>query len=160
MIAHAVAEMPNECCGLLGGKRGATPQASGLTEAVQALRSFPLVNAAASPREYVSEPRSMFDAVRAMDDLGLEMVAIYHSHPYSPPVPSRRDREESFQEGFVNIIISPGSAPPDVEAWWISPTESRRLSWVTVEDLDAEKSTDPGARPETGEDVSGSRVIA
>src|SRR5262245_45099121 len=42
MVAQAVEEVPNECCGLLAGRPG-EPVA----------RRYPLVNAAASPVEYL-----------------------------------------------------------------------------------------------------------
>ena len=80
MIDQARAELPNECCGLLAGV---------VEEGVaRVVRAFPLVNVEASPVEYESEPRSMFEAVRAMLKERLDVVAVYHSHPTSPAVPT------------------------------------------------------------------------
>src|SRR5438105_153199 len=53
---------------------------------ITVVQRYALVNTAASPTEYLSDPRSMFEAVRDMRRLGLEIVAIYHSHPTSAPV--------------------------------------------------------------------------
>src|SRR5205823_2983446 len=58
MVQHAQTELPNECCGLLAGLREG--------DVLRVLARHPLVNGAASPVEYLSEPRSMFDAVKAM----------------------------------------------------------------------------------------------
>ncbi len=73
MLAQAAAELPNECCGLLAGR---VADGVGVVEA-----RYPLVNAAASPREYLSDGRSMFAAVRDIDRRGLDILAVYHSHP-------------------------------------------------------------------------------
>src|SRR5438067_13873196 len=85
MIEQARAEQPNECCGLLAGVTAG--------EAGQVRCRYPLVNAAASPALFESDPRSTFDADRDMRRRGLEVLAVYHSHPTSAPVPSRTDLE-------------------------------------------------------------------
>src|SRR5262245_2295643 len=99
MLAQAAAELPNECCGLLGGLR--TPDGH-----LRAVRFLPLVNAAASPTAYESEPRSMFEAMRELRRSELDVVAIYHSHPSSRAVPSRTDLALNWGERVVNLIIS------------------------------------------------------
>src|SRR5262245_21327595 len=83
--AQARDEAPLEGCGLLAGT------VAGGVGTVTA--RYPLVNEAASPVEYRSEPRSMLRAVRDIDRQGLEVLAVYHSHPTSAPIPSRTDRE-------------------------------------------------------------------
>ncbi len=55
MIAQARAELPNECCGLLGGTIDAGA-------AIVKVR-YPIANALASPVEFLSEPRDLFAAV-------------------------------------------------------------------------------------------------
>src|SRR5438445_6194355 len=103
MLAQAVAEAPNECCGLLAGTlEGEGPTA----RSGRVLRRYPLVNTAASPVEFLSEPRSMFEAVRDMRGVGLDILAIYHSHPASGPVPSRTDLERNYSPDVMNLIIS------------------------------------------------------
>src|SRR5262249_14613414 len=69
IVAQARAELPNECCGLLAGRIVDTPSG----RAGQVVRRYPLINAAASPVEYLSEPKSMFHAVRDMDRHELEL---------------------------------------------------------------------------------------
>jgi proteasome lid subunit RPN8/RPN11 len=48
MVAQAVAELPNECCGILAGIVDADE--AGAIGRVR--RHYPLVNAAASPKEF------------------------------------------------------------------------------------------------------------
>jgi [CysO sulfur-carrier protein]-S-L-cysteine hydrolase len=129
MIDHARTELPNECCGLLAGKI-----VSGNPPMAHAERRLPLVNALASPVEYLSEPRSMFEAVREIDRLGLDMLAVYHSHPTSEPIPSRKDREQSYSPNVVHLIISLKHSRPQIRGWWLSAENQREATVVMIED--------------------------
>ena len=75
--AHAAAEAPNECCGLLLFRDGV------------AARYARGRNALASPYRYELEidPSLWF-----LEDDGYEL-AVFHSHPETEPIPSRTDRE-------------------------------------------------------------------
>ncbi len=121
LIAQAVAEQPNECCGLLAGVRdGAVGRV---------LRRYPLVNALASPREFLSDGRSMLDADKDMRSHGLDLLAVYHSHPTSHAVPSRTDLEHHGMEEVVCLIVSPATDPPTVRGWWLTETDYREAEW-------------------------------
>ncbi len=112
MLAHAVAEFPRECCGILAGVVR--------EEIVIVSRHFPLANCAADPRtEYLSEPRGMLAADKAMRALDLDLVAIYHSHPISQPIPSRKDVERNYSDDVMNLIISLQDGQPKMRAWWL-----------------------------------------
>jgi proteasome lid subunit RPN8/RPN11 len=129
MVAHALSENPNECCGLLagivedgeGGKVGRVD------------RRYPLVNAAASPVEFESDSRNMFAAVKDMRTLGIDVLAVYHSHPASPPVPSRKDLARNYSPDVVNLIVSLTTQPPTVRGWWLTDVDYREASWETVD---------------------------
>jgi len=77
LVEHALAEQPNEACGLVV-----------LRDAV-ADRYVPGRNAAASPYRFELEvpPETWF-----LEDDGWEL-AVFHSHVSSPPRPSRTDVE-------------------------------------------------------------------
>ena len=126
MLAHARADLPNECVGLLAGV------ISGGMGRVTA--RYPLVNAVASPREYLSQPESMFSAYRDMRQHGLEILAIYHSHPSSDPVPSRTDLERNYSGDVVNFIISLKLEPPVLRGWWLKEDKYSELEWYWVTD--------------------------
>jgi proteasome lid subunit RPN8/RPN11 len=123
MIAQALSEQPNECCGLLAGVREATEGVA------RVQRIYPLVNAAASPVEYLSDARSMFEAMRDMRRLSLDVLAVYHSHPTTAPVPSRKDLERNYSEEVMNLIVSLMNAPPEVRAWWLTAETYREADW-------------------------------
>jgi len=88
-----------------------------------------LVNAAQSPTEYLSDPRSMFEAVRDMRRRGIDILAIYHSHPTSHPIPSRTDLERNYSCEVMNLIISLKDSVPQTRAWWLSENNYREADW-------------------------------
>src|SRR5947209_524487 len=89
ILAQADAERPLECCGILAG-----PPADGGCELL-VTQHYALVNAAASPTEYESDARSILSAFKDMRRRGWDILAVYHSHPTSPPIPSRKDIERN-----------------------------------------------------------------
>ena len=123
MLWHALAERPLECCGLLAG----VIRADGVGEV--RLR-YPLLNAAASAVEFESEPRSHFSADRDIRRQELEVLAVYHSHPTSEPVPSRKDRERNNWPQAVTFIISLTTTTPTVRGWWLTAEDYRAAEWA------------------------------
>jgi [CysO sulfur-carrier protein]-S-L-cysteine hydrolase len=121
IIAHARHELPAECCGLLAGVIE--------DEVGRVTMHLPLVNALASPAEYESESRSLFAAHKTMRAAGAEVLAVYHSHPTSDPVPSRKDLDRNYSEGVVNFIIGLRRAEPDVRGWWLTADGAREAAW-------------------------------
>lgn len=121
MIAHAQRERPRECCGLLGGREG------------QARSIFPLRNEAASATEYlVSE--GLFAPFRALRARGEDLMAIYHSHPASPAVPSRLDIEKNLYPDVVHIVISLAGPEPDVRGYRLAADRYREVPLACVVD--------------------------
>ena len=104
MVGQAQAELPNECCGFLAGT-----VADGVGRVT---KGYPLVNEAASPVMYACEGRSLFNAHKDMRRLGIELLAIYHSHPTSAPVPSKTDLARAFWPEAMSLIISLAEAEP------------------------------------------------
>jgi proteasome lid subunit RPN8/RPN11 len=79
IFEQARAELPNECCGLIGGTRG------------EARSLYPAANAEASPFRYVLDPADQLRISEEMDAAGEELAAIYHSHTKSEAYPSQTD---------------------------------------------------------------------
>ncbi|MCW5874602.1 MAG: M67 family metallopeptidase [Anaerolineales bacterium] len=98
MAAHAAAESPNEACGLLAGAEGASVQI------------FPITNELKSPTHYSMAPGEQLQAFMQMEQRGLQLLAIYHSHPAGPPTPSRTDLAEARYPGVVHLIWAPSEA--------------------------------------------------
>ena len=103
LVEHAEAELPNEACGLLVLRDGV------------AERLVPGRNRAASPYRFELEvdPETWF-----LEDEGYEL-AVFHSHPSSPPRPSRTDVENiGLWEGRAYVILSLRSG--ELAAWTIA----------------------------------------
>jgi proteasome lid subunit RPN8/RPN11 len=126
MVSQARAEYPNECCGFLGGTWQDRP---GLRTA-RVLKRCPLVNESTTPHiEYLAE-KSLFPAVRDIERAGFDIVGIYHSHPTSDPVPSKKDRERNYYgPDVIHVIMSLKDAVPTLRAWQIDADEVREVTW-------------------------------
>lgn len=82
--AHALREAPRECVGALGGHAQ--------EQGALALALYPLPNVSPKPEsEYLADPGRLLRAMRAMQNEGFTLVALYHSHPRGPALPSRTD---------------------------------------------------------------------
>ena len=100
--AHAEEEAPNEACGLVVLRDGT------------AERYVPGRNAAESPYRFELDvaPETWF-----LEDEGYEL-AVFHSHPASPPRPSRTDVENiGLWQGRPYLILS--LASEDIAGWTI-----------------------------------------
>lgn len=132
MCQHAQSIRPLECCGILAGTLD--------LPVARVVAHYPLTNALASPVEFEGDPRELLRAYRDIDARGLRLLAIYHSHPTSPPIPSKKDLERSYGEDVVNFILSLTSVPPTVRAWWLTGTDYREAEWELRSDGDAIRS--------------------
>jgi [CysO sulfur-carrier protein]-S-L-cysteine hydrolase len=107
LIAHARAEAPNECCGMIASHDG------------RAVAVHPAQNAAASPLRYEIEPRQQLELTQAIEDAGHDLGAIYHSHTRTAPEPSQTDINLAFYPDSLYLIVGIAGAQPDVRAWHI-----------------------------------------
>jgi proteasome lid subunit RPN8/RPN11 len=94
LIAHAGEGFPLEVCGILGG--------SGDT--VSAI--YRMTNTDASNEHFMMDPKEQFAVVKDLRAKGLDMLAIYHSHPETPARPSEEDIRLALTPGVAYIIIS------------------------------------------------------
>ena len=80
IVAHAKAGLPNEACGIIAGLDGT------------AQRFFPAEPDAPSPYYYRISSEDQIRIMNEIDDAGLDLIGIYHSHVASPayPVADRR----------------------------------------------------------------------
>jgi proteasome lid subunit RPN8/RPN11 len=93
LIKLAEELVPGEVCGVIGGENG------------KAKQIFPIRNISGNPFRYMMDPEGQVAAFFKIDELGLEIVAIFHSHPHSVPVPSPTDINESTYPDIPHIII-------------------------------------------------------
>lgn len=79
IVDHAVRDAPNECCGIVATRDGA------------AVSVHEFENLAASPFRFDIDGMSLFRTIEEIEEQGLEMGVIYHSHTRSEPYPSQTD---------------------------------------------------------------------
>jgi [CysO sulfur-carrier protein]-S-L-cysteine hydrolase len=107
MVAHAREDLPNECCGMIGGRDG---------EARSVVR---VVNAAATPLRYEMDPQGQFDALKEIEGAGDELLGIYHSHTKSAAYPSQTDVNQAvaWPDQIYVIVSMADDHAPDVKAF-------------------------------------------
>ncbi|MGE0067149.1 MAG: Mov34/MPN/PAD-1 family protein [Solirubrobacterales bacterium] len=106
MVAHAREDLPNECCGMIGGVGG---------EATSVIR---VENSAASPLRYEMDPQAQYNALKAIEDGGAELLGIYHSHTKSAAYPSQTDVNQAVAwPEQVYVIVSLAEEEADVKAF-------------------------------------------
>ena len=81
ILAHAVAGLPNEACGLIAGTVD-------------------------GEKKYVKDPREQFAAVKDARAKHLEMLGNFHSHPESPSRPSEEDKRLAYDSKANYLILS------------------------------------------------------
>jgi len=118
IVAHARAGLPNEACGILAGLDGRVE------------RFFPAESDEPSPYYYRIESRDQIRIMNEIDEAGLDLIGIYHSHTSSPAFPSRTDAEQAFWPDAVYVIVSLASPDADVRGYRIRGME------VTEEELE------------------------
>lgn len=121
MLAHARAEVPNEACGLL----------SGSLSAGTASAYHPARNADASPYVYTVHPEDLVRIVFGIEDAGVDLVAIFHSHTHTPAVPSPTDRRQAqYPDAFYVLatLSDPDASAADaLRAWRILDGQSHEV---------------------------------
>jgi proteasome lid subunit RPN8/RPN11 len=79
IVGHAQRDAPNECCGMVATRDGA------------AVAVHEATNTAASPFRFEVDGMELHRTLTGIEDRGLDMGAIYHSHTRSEPYPSQTD---------------------------------------------------------------------
>lgn len=124
LVEHALADLPNECCGMIAGRGGT---------ATRVLRAS---NVEGSPFMYVMDPREQLRMMDEIDESGDELLAVYHSHTRSAAYPSRTDVELAFYPDTLYLIVSIADRDaPELRAFRIArgAPEGRQIAEERVE---------------------------
>lgn len=95
ILEHARAEAPNEACGLLAGRNGYVTHVLSATNVAE----NPLVG-------YLMDPHDQIRHFQAIEEQGLDLLGIYHSHPVSQAFPSPTDLSMAYYPEAVYAIVS------------------------------------------------------
>jgi len=123
IVAHAVRDAPNECCGLVVGRDGTATSA------------LSLENLAASPFRFDIDGRELIAFAFADEDED-QLTAIYHSHTRSDPYPSQTD--VNFAAGWPGVewlivgVPKAKDAEPEVRSYLIEDGAIREVELEVV----------------------------
>ncbi|HVB07166.1 MAG TPA: M67 family metallopeptidase [Acidimicrobiales bacterium] len=109
IVAHCLAELPNEGCGLIAGD-----PASGVVHTV-----FPTRNAAASARLYTVDPRDHLRADREAEAAGASIIGVFHSHTHTDPYPSPTDVAQAPDPTWHYVLVSLRDELPSLRSYRI-----------------------------------------
>jgi proteasome lid subunit RPN8/RPN11 len=107
MIAHARADAPNECCGIIAGKDGLP------------MRLYRAINAEASPYRYSVDAKDLLRIHRDADSNGWDFLVIYHSHTHTEAYPSPTDVRLATWPDAYYVLVSLMEEAPVVRAFRI-----------------------------------------
>jgi proteasome lid subunit RPN8/RPN11 len=79
MVEHSKDDVPNECCGLIGGLPG------------EAISLHRMENTAHSPLRYEMDSKEQLRVYKQILESGHDVVGIYHSHTRTAAFPSQTD---------------------------------------------------------------------
>ncbi len=108
MVAQAEAEAPIEACGILAGNDGKVE------------KLYKMTNVDNSSDHFMMEPKEQFAVVKDIRSAGLEMLAIYHSHPETPARPSAEDIRLALAPDVIYVVLSlQAPLKPEIKAFKI-----------------------------------------
>ena len=94
MTGHAVAELPNECCGLLSGE----------TDFIDGIKVC--TNERVSRSEFSIPASELFEFFRRLREEERMFLGVYHSHPDGTQNPSKQDEGEFHYRDTSYWIVS------------------------------------------------------
>lgn len=106
---------PLEACGLLAGKNDRVEKV------------LFVQNQAQSPVRFVMDPYQQLQAFEQIDSDGLDLLAIFHSHPAGPETASPTDIAEAAY-AVVHVVCSRGDGGWKLRGFWIEAGASTEIS--------------------------------
>lgn len=106
VVQHAQSDAPHEACGLIAG------------QGMRAVRVIPVKNVAADPaHHYEMNPVELAQILPTLHREGLELIALYHSHPHTEPIPSQTDIAQATFPRTPYIIVGLRYNEAKLAAW-------------------------------------------
>jgi [CysO sulfur-carrier protein]-S-L-cysteine hydrolase len=109
MVAHCLAGLPDEACGLLVGPYGGD----------EAVALFPTANAAASAMVYEIDPKELLRVDRAARGMGADIMGVFHSHTHTDAYPSPTDVAQAPDPEWHYVLVSLRDSHPMVRSYRI-----------------------------------------
>ena len=120
IVNHAQKIAPIEACGYLAAQNGVVN------------KHYELTNMDQSEVHFSFDPKEQFAAIKDARAQGLDVVAVYHSHPASPARPSGEDIRLAYDPNISYVIVSLANGQEDVKSFKI---KNSQVSPETIEIL-------------------------
>ncbi|HSM70045.1 MAG TPA: M67 family metallopeptidase [Anaerolineales bacterium] len=120
IVKHVNRHVPLEACGLLAGKNDRVEKV------------LFVQNQAQSAVRFVMDPSEQLKAFKWIDDYGLDLLGIFHSHPAGPETASPTDIAEAAYE-VVHIICSRTMDQWILRGFWIAGGKATEITLQIVE---------------------------
>ena len=119
--AHAEADYPHECGGLLLGHLDAENDKT-------VVETLPMENTAEVETRHdrvLIDPRALMLADRKAREKGLDVIGYYHSHPDDEAVPSQFDLDHALPVWSYNIVSVRDKKAVDWNSWEMENDRSK-----------------------------------
>ena len=119
--AHAEADYPHECGGLLLGHLGDANEKT-------VVETLPMENTAAEETRHdrvLIDPLALMKADRAARKKGLDVIGYYHSHPDDEAVPSQFDLDHALPVWSYVIVSVRDKKAVDWNSWEMENDRSK-----------------------------------
>jgi len=120
VISHCQEIYPKEACGILAGK----------DRIVQ--RVYKMRNIENSSVSYMMDPKEQLTIMKEIKKSGLDITAIYHSHPDLDAYPSQKDIKLASYPDSLYLIISLFNKEPKTKAFTIKDKEVEEVEIKVV----------------------------
>lgn len=122
VIQHAKKDAPIEACGYLAG----------CDELIT--RNYGMANMDKSTQHFSFDPQEQFNVFRGARAAGLEIYAVYHSHPGTPARPSPEDLKLAYDPNISYVIISLAGGREDIKSFKIKGSKQEPESLEIIDD--------------------------
>lgn len=119
IVEQAKAAAPLEDCGLIAGSTDGIAQ-----------QIYPIPNRSDKPTQHFDmEPVALLRAYKQIEAAGQTLLAVYHSHPTSDPIPSPADIRDAMlnMPNVAHLIVSLKSHAPRLQVWHIHAGQVERV---------------------------------
>jgi proteasome lid subunit RPN8/RPN11 len=122
VVSHCQEVYPKEACGILAGKDGVV------------LKVYKMRNIENSNISYMMDSKEQFTVIENVRKEGLDMTAIYHSHPELDAYPSPKDTKLAFYPDSVYVIVSLLDREPKIKAFTIKEGKVEEVEVKVIEE--------------------------
>lgn len=121
IIEHAKEVFPVEACGYMAGSGEV------ITE------FFKMTNVDNSPEHFSFDPKEQFAIYKKARELGLKIIGVYHSHPYTPARMSDEDLRLAYDENLLYAIVSLAEKEPVFKIFKVVEKKPEEVEYKFVE---------------------------